>query len=202
MELVVDLVPTASIRGPVNAPAGTVVVSDVLVDAVTVAVTGLNCEFPVNCRTFVELVVLKLVPVMVTVAPTGALDGEMAVICGVATVKDVWLVVLPVAFVTVIGPLLASTFTLTWICEGVAERMPALLPEPKNWTVGLVVKPLPLMVMTSLTTPLVGVKLLMTGSTANALDAETSSKTRHTTAMATTRIIPKGITNSPDFVPT
>ena len=61
---------------PVVAPAGTVVVMLVAVEAVTVATVPLNLTILLAC------VVLKLVPVMVTVAPTCPLVGLKELIVG------------------------------------------------------------------------------------------------------------------------
>lgn len=67
---------TVSVIAPVVAPLGTVTVSDVVVAADTVAVV------PLNFTTFADAVVLKFVPEIVTVVPTGAMVGEKLVMVG------------------------------------------------------------------------------------------------------------------------
>jgi hypothetical protein len=75
--------PTATVITPVVAPVGTVVVIEVAVDAVTIAVV------PLNCTVLLAAVVLKFVPVMVTVAPTAPVAGAKLVIVGVDAVVTV-----------------------------------------------------------------------------------------------------------------
>ena len=116
--------------------------------------------------------VLKFVPVRVTVEPTTPVEGVRRSICGARMVNVPLLTVLPVAFVTVIFPVVASDLTLTCIVVGPAETIAALPVEPENLTVGVDVNALPLIVIMSPETPLVGVKLLMTGSAANALEKQ------------------------------
>ena len=71
--------PTVTMTGPVVAPDGTTWVIDVLVHVVALAaVWPLNETVLAPCGG-----APKLEPVMVTVAPTAALDGEMFVTCGV-----------------------------------------------------------------------------------------------------------------------
>jgi hypothetical protein len=64
---------TVTLIGPDVAPEGTVVTIVVLVALVTVAVV------PLNLTVLLAAVVLKPVPVIVTVAPMTPLDGEKAV---------------------------------------------------------------------------------------------------------------------------
>ncbi len=67
---------------PVFAPTGTVVVMLVVVDAVTVAAV------PLNITVLLAGVALKLVPVMVTVVPSGPLTGlKLVIVGGGITVK-------------------------------------------------------------------------------------------------------------------
>jgi hypothetical protein len=67
---------------PEEAPTGTVVVKEVVVAAVIVALV------PLKVTTLLAGVVLKFVPVIVTLAPTAPLEGENPVSVGVGrTVK-------------------------------------------------------------------------------------------------------------------
>jgi hypothetical protein len=64
------------------------------------------------------LVPVKLLPVIVTVAPTGPLVGlKPLIVGGLITVKLEPLVVLPPGVVTVIGPLVApvGTVAVIWV---------------------------------------------------------------------------------------
>jgi hypothetical protein len=90
LEALVSVTPlTVTVMGPSVADAGTVVVNEVVVAAVTIAVV------PLNATTLLAGVVLKFVPEIVTVAPIAPLDGENPVKVGVGrTVK-------PEALVTV-----------------------------------------------------------------------------------------------------
>jgi hypothetical protein len=74
--LVAMLHPTVTVMVPVVAPEGTVVVIVVDVAAETAAVT------PLNLTVLFRGVVLKLVPVMVTVVPIEPLEGLMLVMVG------------------------------------------------------------------------------------------------------------------------
>jgi hypothetical protein len=75
--------PTATVIVPVVVPVGTVVVIDVAVDVVTVAAVLLN--FTV----LLAGVVLKFVPVMVTVSPTAPDEGVKLVIVGSVAIVTV-----------------------------------------------------------------------------------------------------------------
>ncbi len=108
---------------------------------------------------------LKLVPVIVTVVPTGPLPGVKLVMVGTGTVKLDALVPVNVPTVTVIGPVVAPLGTVTTSCVadadvGIAVGVPlnltvlALLVELKFDPVIVTVVPI---------APLVGVKLVMTG---------------------------------------
>ncbi|MGA7827829.1 MAG: hypothetical protein WCA04_09220, partial [Geobacteraceae bacterium] len=70
------LLPTITVTDPVVAPAGTVVTIWVAVELVTTAAV------PLNITMLLAGVVLKLVPVMVTVVPGGPEDGAREVIVG------------------------------------------------------------------------------------------------------------------------
>lgn len=92
---------------PVPAPTGTDVVILLVVDAVTRAVT------PLNRITLLALMVLKLFPEMVMVAPTAAAAGLNPVMLGVGnTVKSSMLVTVTPLTVTVIFPVVAPAGTV------------------------------------------------------------------------------------------
>jgi len=80
VEEVVGFPSTITVILPVVAPVGTVTVSSVAVAAVTVAAV------PLNCTVLLPAVVLKLVPLIITVVPTAPLVGEKLVIVGIAAV--------------------------------------------------------------------------------------------------------------------
>ncbi len=97
-----------TVRVPVVAPAGTVVVIDVAETTVKV-----GCAVPLN---FTALALVKLVPVIVTAAPTRPLGGLKDVIVGAGmTVKGVVLVPGPPAVVTVMLPVVAPAGTVVVI---------------------------------------------------------------------------------------
>jgi hypothetical protein len=74
------LIPLVTVMNPVVAPTGTVVTISVAVELVTTAVV------PLNFTMLLADVVLKLVPVMVTVVPGGPEEGATAVIVGVGVI--------------------------------------------------------------------------------------------------------------------
>lgn len=82
-ELLVIVIPlTVTLIGPVLAPAGTEVVSEVVVDAVTMEV------IPLNDTELFAGVILKFVPVIVTIAPAAPVAGLNPINVGVGkTVK-------------------------------------------------------------------------------------------------------------------
>src|SRR5204863_6650095 len=83
--------------GPLVAPAGTVAVIAVAEPTVKLALVPLNstAEAP-----------LKLVPLMVTLVPTGPLPGvKLEIVGGLMTVKLAALLAVPSEVVTLIGPL-------------------------------------------------------------------------------------------------
>jgi len=96
---------------PVDAPLGTVARTCVAETGVEAAVTPLN---------FTAIGLLKFVPLIVTVVPTGPWFGENELIDGAATVavtpKLVALVPVPPAVVTAIGPVVAPLGTVAVIC--------------------------------------------------------------------------------------
>jgi len=115
---------TVTVIGPVVAPAGTLVVSDVAVAAVTVAAV------PLNRTVFDDGVVLKLLPEMVTWAPTGAVAGEKLETTGtLPTTKFVLLGALTIVPTeTVIGPVVAAEGT---VAVAVVDELAAVVtPYP------------------------------------------------------------------------
>ncbi len=121
-----ELVPgtpfTVTLIFPVVAPAGTVAVILVVVDAVTTAFT------PLNSTSLLEGVVLKFVPVRMMEAPTAPLVGLKFVIVGVGTVKLAELVPVIPATVTEIGPVTAPTGTVAVMLEVVDAVTVAVTP--------------------------------------------------------------------------
>ena len=113
-------------------------------------------------------VVLKFVPVMITVVPTGPELGVKEVMVGrvpVVTVKFVALVAVLPATVTVILPVVAPAGTVVVIDVAVLAVTTAVVPL--NLTVlltGVVLKFVPFMVTVVPTAPLVGVKLDIVGN--------------------------------------
>ena len=90
--------------GPVEAPAGTVAVIVVAEFTVNVALVPLNST---------ALAPVKLVPLMVTLVPTGPLPGvKLEIVGGLTTVKLPALFAVPPAVVTLIGPLEAPAGTV------------------------------------------------------------------------------------------
>src|SRR5258706_10147105 len=94
--------------GPVVAPAGTVAVIEVAELTVKVAPTPL---------TVTALAPVKLVPVIVTLVPTGPLVGAKLVMVGglAVTVKALLLVAGPPGVVTLVGPVVALVGTVAAI---------------------------------------------------------------------------------------
>src|SRR6266480_1358738 len=142
--------------GPLVAPAGTVVVIAVAEFTVKLALVPLNstAEAPV-----------KLVPLMVTLVPTGPLLGvKLEIVGGLMTVKLAALLAVPSEVVTLIGPLETPAGTVAVIA--VAEPTVKLALVPLNSTALAPVKLVPLMVTLAPTGPLPGVKLVMVGGLA------------------------------------
>lgn len=75
--------PTVTVIFPVDAPIGTDVVIEVAVADFTVA------EVPLNLTVLLDEIVLKFVPVIVTVAPTSPDTGVKLVIVGTGNVASV-----------------------------------------------------------------------------------------------------------------
>src|SRR5262249_36460431 len=100
--------------------------------------------------------------VIVTGRPSMPLAGLMLLIIGVGSVKLLLLVPVPLAVVTVIGPLVTPEGTVTTICVSVILVIaPAV---PLNETVAVLPKPVPVIVTVGPTSPLVGVKFDMVGA--------------------------------------
>jgi hypothetical protein len=117
--------PTVTEIGPEVAPVGTGTTS-----WLAVAVVGCAAVTPLNLMTSFALVVLKLVPVIVTLVVAGPLDGLNPVTVGGLTVYVPELVPVPFeATVTEIVPLVAFNGTATTSCVAVAVvGVPAVTP--------------------------------------------------------------------------
>ena len=138
---------------PVVALAGTVAVICVEEFTVYVAVVPLN---------FTDVAPVKLVPVMVTLAPTRPLVGvKLVMVGGRVTVKFVALLAVPSVVVTDINPVVAPVGTGAVIC--VAETIVKLVAVLLNFTPVVGEKFVPLIVTTVPTAPLVGVKDVIVG---------------------------------------
>jgi hypothetical protein len=126
-----------------------------------------------------EGVALKLVPLIVTVVPTGPVPGLNPVIvgAGVVTVKLLPLVAVCVPTFTVIVPVVAPAGTATVKCVVVAAETVAAVPL--NMTVllaGVALKFVPVIVTDAPTTPLVGLKLVIVGAAEAAFAPSALSK--------------------------
>jgi hypothetical protein len=135
---------------PVVAPVGTVAV--IFVAEFTVNVVAAT---PLNLT---EVAPVKLVPVILTVVPTGPEVGVNDVIVGsgaVDTVKFVELVPVPEGVVTAIFPVVAPVGTVAVICVDEFTVNVALVPL--NVTDVAPVKPVPVMTTEAPTAPEVGV---------------------------------------------
>jgi hypothetical protein len=153
----VNVAPVTVPPGVVTAtvpPAGTVAVIDVG------ETTVYDAEMPPN----VTLVAPpKPLPVIVTFVPTGPLVGEKLVIEGFTLKGDV-LVAVPLAVVTVTGPLIAAVGTVAVIVVDELTLKPALTPLKATAVAPL--KPLPEIVTEVPVTPLVGLSPEMAGAPA------------------------------------
>jgi hypothetical protein len=111
LEIVTPL--TVTVIGPLVAPDGTRVVILVEVDPVTTA------SVPLNSTTLFDGIVLKLVPLMVTVAVSAPLVGLNPEIVGVGrTVKIAAFVTVTPLTVTDMGPVVAPDGTVVVILVG------------------------------------------------------------------------------------
>jgi hypothetical protein len=138
---------------PVVAPDGTVVTICVAVFDVIVAVVPLN---------FTEVAPVRFVPVMVTEVPTGPEVGVNEVIVGTEaapTVKFVPLSAVPLAVVTLMGPVVAPAGTVVTICVALFDVIVAVVPL--NFTEVAPVRFVPVMVTEVPTGPEVGVNKVM-----------------------------------------
>src|SRR5207247_2499415 len=139
--------------GPVVEPVGTVAVIVVAEATVKLALAPLNST---------ALAPVKLVPLIVTLVPTGPLAGvKLVTVGGLMTVKLLALLAVPSGVVTPIGPLVAPAGTVAVIV--VAEPTVKLAFVPLNCTPVTPVKFVPLIVTLVPTGPLAGVKLVIVG---------------------------------------
>jgi hypothetical protein len=147
-----------SVICPVVAPFGTVAVTFPLFTNVKLA------EVPLN---FTEFTPVKLVPWMVTLEPTGPLDGLKLEIVGAlpgsVTMKLPPLWVVPCGVPTTIGPVVAPLGTLTVIFCPVAFTLNPAAFVPLNVTEVVPTKFVPWMATLVPTGPLPGSKLEMVG---------------------------------------
>jgi len=148
---------------PVVAPLGTVTLIEVAAQLVIDAATPLNVTVP-----FVEV---KLVPVIVTAAPTAAEVGDKLVILGAATTVKVFELLAVPPTVTTTLPVVAPVGTmatmevalqLVMLVTVVVLNLTVLVPcvEPKF---------VPVIVTDAPTAPLVGERLVMLGAAASRL---------------------------------
>jgi hypothetical protein len=149
--------PVVTLIVPLVAPGGTVAV--ICVSELTVKLVAL---VPLN---FTAVAPVNALPVIVTLAPTPPLVGEKLVMdgAGAVTVKELALVAVPPAVVTLIVPVVAPLGTVAVIC---VEELTVKLVEvvPLNVTAVAPVKFAPVMVTLVPILPLVGEKLLMVGA--------------------------------------
>src|SRR5205807_1025064 len=142
-----------TLSGPVVAPAGTVARIAVSEVTVKVALTPLNDT---------DVAPVKLVPLIVTLVPTGPLVGvKLAIVGGLTTVNELALVAVPPGVVTLSGPVVAPAGTVAWIA--VAEVTVKVALTPLNVTEVAPLKFVPLIVTLVPTGPLVGEKLAIVG---------------------------------------
>jgi hypothetical protein len=139
---------------PVVAPAGTVAVICVSEFTVNEAVVPLN---------FTAVAPVNAVPVIVTLVPIAPLVGEKLITEGVGmTVKELVLVPVPLAVVTLIVPVVAPLGTVAVIC--VSEFTVKVAAVPLNFTAVAPVNAVPVSVTLAPTPPLVGEKLMIVGA--------------------------------------
>src|SRR5438309_8576365 len=140
--------------GPLVAPLGTVAVIEVAELTLKAALTPLKAT---------ALAPVKLVPLMLTLVPTGPLAGVKLLIVGAlaVTVKLLLLVAVPPGVVTLIGPLVAPLGTVA-VIEVAGLTVKAAL-TPLKATALAPVKLVPLMLTLVPTGPLPGVKPLIVG---------------------------------------
>src|SRR5207249_10053153 len=118
----------------VVALAGTVAEICVAELTVNVALIPLNVT---------DVAPVKFVPLIVTVVPTGPLEGaKLVMVGGFVTVKELLLVAVPSGVVTLTGPVVAPAGTAAEIC--VAEFTVKVAVVPLNFTEVAPVKFVPL----------------------------------------------------------
>ena len=109
-----------------------------------------------------DVALVNAVPVIVMLAPTPPLLGEKLVIEGGGiTVKELALVPVPPAVVTLIVPEVAPAGTVAVIC--VAELTVNVAVVPLNFTAVAPVNAVPVIVTLAPTAPLLGEKLVIAG---------------------------------------
>src|SRR5438067_1500104 len=154
-ELLLVAVPSGvvTLTGPVVAPAGTV--AEICVDELTVKVALVPLKVT-------EVAPVKLVPLIVTLVPTGPLEGvKLVMVGGLVTVKELLLVAVPAGVVTLSGPVVAPAGTVAVIF--VPEFTVNVALVPLNFTDVAPVKFVPLIVTLVPTGPLEGAKLVIVG---------------------------------------
>lgn len=154
------LEPTATVMTPLVAPEGMVTTNCVDVADETEA------DIPLNFTVFDDAVVLKLVPVIVTVDPSVPVAGlKLAIVgTGSVTVKPEGDVAVFAPTATVMVPLVAPEGTVTVNCVEVAEEIDAA--TPLNFTVfdaAVVLKLVPVIVTVVPSVPDVGLKPVIVG---------------------------------------
>jgi hypothetical protein len=152
---------TSKVIFPVVAPVGTEVTM-----LVGVGVPIIGATVPLNFTMLLEVVVLKFVPVIVTVAPTIPLAGvKLAIVGGTIMIKSVALVATCPLTSKVIFPVVAPVGTkVTMLVDVGVPIIGATVPL--NFTmllVAAVLKFVPVIVTFVPTSPLVGVKLAIVG---------------------------------------
>jgi hypothetical protein len=147
-----------TVIGPVVAPAGTVALIEPAETTVKLAAL-----VPLNCT---SVALLNPDPMIVTIVPALPLTGEKLFILG-KTVKASVLVAVPAAVVTLIGPLVANTGTVTLIEVGDSTVKGAftLTLTPLNFTDCTELNPEPVIVTAVAAVPLAGERLFITGKT-------------------------------------
>ena len=127
-----------------------------------IAVSELTMNVALTPLNVTAVAPVKLVPLMVTLVPTGPLVGaKLVIVGGSTTVNALELGAVPPGVATLSGPDLAPAGTVAWIA--VSEVTVKLALTPLNLTEEAPVKLVPLMVTLVPTGPLVGVKLVIAG---------------------------------------
>ena len=144
-----------TLSGPDVAPAGTVAVIWLSLSTENAAAVPLN---------FTAVAPVRLLPVMVTLAPTCPLVGvnDVSVGAGLATVKLALLVAVPPGVVRLIGPLEAPAGTVAVIWLSLLTEKAAVVPL--NFTAVAPVRLLPLRVTLVPAGPLVGANDVSVGA--------------------------------------